>query len=175
MEHPLDGIAKVPSYGQGVKLSAAGRSLLTVVNAMEVSEPELAAIWPQFVNVIEHIVEGNSPIPTIQHARYAFDGIEGDTSCGEYLIGSAKMLLSAFLLSAPNPMSVFRQEMGYIHDDVEPLIEKGLELAGYARQYDPFEGGIHPTNERAERLADSQERSHMENLIRSAIRPKGAT
>jgi hypothetical protein len=173
MSHPLDGIPELDPAVWPVPMADGGRALVTLFRAFEPSDPRLQELWPRMIEVIEGLASADEtfPIPIIQHVRYSLEGMGGENECSDLMLGAAKHLVTAFLLWTSNPFRRFRDEWTFVHDDITPLLTKGIELANEAKQK-PFDGAIEINDRRPEELSDFSRDDMLEGLIRNAIRPK---
>jgi hypothetical protein len=156
----------LPPVEAVMDMEAARVTLRAVVGSME-PDGWLTDMWGDYTRMIESFTEGAGSLghQILQQLRVGLETVEGDADCGEYLIASAKMCLSAYLLVAPNPYYAFYPEKDIIHDDVQPLVLKGLRLAYLARDSEPFDLTIRIDQSRPEKL----EKAHEQNFIRGLL------
>jgi hypothetical protein len=109
-----------------------------------------------------------------------FQSSEADERICECLIAASKMVLSAVIVFSSNPTGGLYQERDPIHDDLDPLIRKAVEiLHGVAEAVDENDVQVADTSryvvefdaEHPQRMKARNDRNRVQFLIDNAIRP----
>jgi hypothetical protein len=152
-----------------------------VALAVETMEPvgQLAERWDEFREPMIAWARRTSRIdPHVLHAlRISMEQMGGD-AVGQRLLAAAKLGVSAVLLAIPNVWYIVLVDRDPMHDDIAPLIEKGLRLLREAKSIQPFDPTVRVDHEITERLEERKSK-HVEDrqkdwvgdLISNAVRP----
>jgi hypothetical protein len=104
--------------------------------------------------------------------RQSLEYMVCDEKAGELLIACSKMVLSAMVVFLANPTGGLVVERDDIHDDLDPLLRKGLSLLLMAAQTIELERYMVEFDaEYPERIKERNEKNRMRFLIRNAVRP----
>jgi len=163
-------LANLPPVESRMDMETARVTLRAVIGSME-PDGWLAEMWGDYTGMVLSFTDGNGSLghQVLQQLRVGLETVEGDNDCGEWLIASAKMCLSAYLLVLPNPYYAFYPEKDVMHDDVQPLVLKGLRLAYLAAEADPFDLTVRIDQSRPERLEKAHEQNFMRGLLGNMV------
>jgi hypothetical protein len=178
---PLDNIPEIgmrPGIGEAMEMVAAA------VEAME-PDGQLAERWDEFSGMILGWAHREDPITpeAMQGIRLQMEGVSGDGPVGEMLVATVKLGLSAVLLAFPNIFYILLEDRDPIHDDVAPLVEKGVNLLHKAKASDEFDPTVRidyelherlekKKTEHREKIEDEAKKDWVADLIENAVRPE---
>lgn len=157
------------------------------VRAME-PDGQLAERWDEFSERVLSWAERDRELESPQHLhglRLMLEQMCGDSEVGEMLVAVAKLGMSAVLTAIPNIYVIVLEDRDEMHDDLAPLIEKGINLLHRANQVEPFDPVVRVDyeinelleqrkGEYAERIQNERKRNWVSQLIDNAVRAPGA-
>ena len=157
------------------------------VRAME-PDGQLAERWDELSGKVLSWAEREEELESpraLQALRIMLEQVCGDGEVGEILVAAAKLGMSAVLTAVPNIYCIVLPDRDEMHDDVAPLVEKGVNLLHRANQAEPFDPVVrvdYEINETLEtRKVEYQNRIQTEakkdwvgQLIKNAVRAPGS-
>lgn len=178
---PLENI---PSLDDRPGVAEAMEMVAAAIEAMQ-PDGQLTERWDEYKGMIVSWARHEQPVtPESLHGlRVSLEGMAGDSEAGELLIAATKLGISAVLTAAPNIFSIVLADRDPMHDDIAPLIEKGINLLHKARALDNFDPVVRVDYSIQERL-DQRKAEHVERmerekkhdwvaeLISNAVRPE---
>jgi hypothetical protein len=178
---PLENI---PTLNERPGVAQAMEMVVAAIEAME-PDGQLTERWEEYKSTMVGWAKHEQPLTpeALGGLRLSLEGMAGDSEAGELLVAAAKLGLSAVLTAAPNIFHILLPERDPMHDDIAPLIEKGINLLHKARALDHFDPVVRVDYSIQERL-DRRKAEHVEEmerekrqdwvgeLISNAVRPE---
>lgn len=154
------------------------------VKAMQ-PDGQLAERWEEFKGKLLNWAERREEeTPQGLYAlRMMLEQVRGDNDVGEMLVATTKLGLSAVLTAVPNIYVIVLRDRDPMHDDVAPLVEKGINLLHRANQTDPFDPVVRVDydiedvlerrkEEHIQRIHEQAKKDWVSRLIEDAVRPE---
>jgi hypothetical protein len=143
--------------------------------------PELSGWWEGYDAVAMAFAAGqNVCAHSMLEMRRTLEYVRSDDPIADSLIATSKMVLSAVVLFTVNPTGGLLAERDEIHDDLDPLVRKAVEiLHGVAVEVDDadvYADGnalflVEFDAEHPKRINERNERNRLKWLIDNAVRP----
>lgn len=177
---PLENIPSLQGR-PGVK-----EAMQLVVAAVEEMEPDgqLAERWDELRGLLLGWAKNENPIaPEALHGmRLTLEQVCGDQETGDMLVAATKLAISAVLTAVPNIYYIVLEDRDDMHDDIAPLVEKGVNLLHKARATEPFDPTVRvdyaieaaveaKKKEHQARMEQEQKQDWVGELIAHAVRP----
>lgn len=175
-------LTNIPTVQGRPGVDKAMEVVTCAVEAM-VPDGQLAERWSEFRDTVLGWSRMEEPItpPVLYGLRLSLEQMCGDDESGELLVAAAKMGMSAVLLAAPNAYVRVLKDRDEMHDDIAPLIEKGVYLLKKAGSREHWDPTVRVDYDISETLKQRQAEAHeghrqdwANELIRRAVRAPGA-
>lgn len=157
-----------------------GRWVLGEATRRLVPSQELDGWWDGYNSVaMAFAASENVCAQSMAEMRKSLEYVTAVDVVGETLIATSKMVLSAVVLFAGNPTGSLVWERDEMHDDLDPLLRKAVELldsvaevieAGDA-EYGTVRYVVEFDADYPQRLAKRNEQNRLRFLIDNAVRP----
>lgn len=140
-------------------------------------EPRLFEWWEGYSQVADDF-EHKRPVcaGALTRMRLSLEHLEGLDEVGEHYIAASKMALSAVMLYIGNEHSDMLEIRDAIHDDIEPLLLKGLDLLDEvqaSRITDEEKVPVRFADATHEELRHRKEQAQLRYLIDNAVTANG--
>lgn len=183
----MNPLSNIPSVTGRPGVAEAMQMVSVAVSAME-PDGQLAERWDEFSGKILSWADREEAMesPHVLHSyRMMLEQMRGDSEVGEILVAVTKLGMSAVLTAVPNIYCIVLPDRDDMHDDIAPLVEKGLNLLHRANQVEPFDPVVRVDYEIADLLEerkvenmqeieDQQKRNWVSDLIDNAVRAPGS-
>jgi hypothetical protein len=187
MTRHLGPLENIPSVGERPGVEEAMQMVSCAVRAME-PDGQLAERWDEFSGKVLSWAEREQELESPQHLhglRMMMEQMCGDTEVGEILVAVTKLGISAVLTAVPNIYCIVLKDRDEMHDDLAPLVEKGINLLHRANQTEPFDPVVRVDyqinetleqrkEEHLERMKTEAKKDWVSQLIENAVRAPGA-
>jgi hypothetical protein len=167
-----DWLENLPDPEGPFDMAVAREMIETAVLAME-PDHVLAETFTGYSELLLSWCRSEQPIEmsVLHQLRTSLERIKGDHETGELLICAAKMGLSATLVAAPNPYTNVLDRREWIHDDIEPLVMKGVDHLHDINGCKEFDPTVRYDDEIELIAHDTINKGWLKDLIARAERP----
>lgn len=180
-------LTNIPTVTGRPGVAEAMQMVSVAVSAME-PDGQLAERWSEFSSKVLSWADRTEAMesPHVLHGyRMMMEQMRGDSEVGEILVAVTKLGMSAVLTAVPNIYCIVLPDRDDMHDDIAPLVEKGLNLLHRANQVEPFDPVVRVDYEIADLLEQrkaehvqeierEQKRNWVSDLIDNAVRAPGS-
>lgn len=130
--------------------------------------------WDSYITEVGQMLNKGDLTPSrVIELRMGLEYLKADTTEAEALLGAGKMAMSAYVLYTSNGFSLIRAERNHFHDDIDPLLRKGVHFLALAEDVDEPDFSVEWDESVIGRVQEQRDKQQLGFLIRTAVRPTG--
>jgi hypothetical protein len=128
--------------------------------------------WDSYCTEVWGMLDGQ-PIADgrVVEMRMGLEYLKAPASEGDFLICAAKMCLSAWVLASLNHFAPILEKRHAIHDDIDPLLQRGVFMLATAEQATNPDYSVEWDEEVIPAVHHQHQQGHLAYLIKTAVRP----